>query len=322
MLGYGRSFRASKLSTVVAYKEESFLSCIQLEEAGKPPFYLGLLKPKEKTAQAKLSGRKLKKMADLSKQFPALFISPDSFSLLTDGPDTRRKFIDWGAFHCQPGFAENWQNFVQILKQRNACLKLGDTQGLAAWDKEWLRLSHIMTNHRKDYLERLMPCFEQALNDLSSQEGLRVDYWQGWSELESLEDAGMRLRRQELKVGHSLAGPQRADLQISLYDYPASQLLSRGQQKMLVCALYLAQGLVLTQTLGKECTYLIDDLSSELDIEHRAKFIQYLHDMGVQSFITGVEDSLLLPLVADYPHEVFYVHEGTISQCAPELQPA
>lgn len=314
VLGYGRSFRCSNLQAAIGYEEPSFLSCVQLKEPNRQPFYLGMSKEKDKRAQVKLSGQKIRSLSELSSQMPALFISPDSFALLVDGPEKRRRFVDWGTFHSEPGFSVAWQNFSKVLKQRNAALKAGSVRDLMAWDNEWIKCAETISKMRKSYLAKLMPCFNRVLKSLAPLEGLRIDFWQGWSELEPLKEALERQRSSELRVGHSLVGPQRADLQISLYDYPAAQLLSRGQQKMLVCALFLAQGKVLTETLQKECIYLVDDLSSELDENHRAKFLAHINDMGVQCFITGIEQSLLLPLVKDYPHKAYDVKGGEIKE--------
>ena len=46
---------------------------------------------------------------------------------------------------------------------------------------------------------------------------------------------------------------------------PVEDLLSRGQLKLLMCALRLAQGEYFTRQSGQQCLYLLDDFASELD---------------------------------------------------------
>ncbi len=312
VLAYGRSFRSPKLAAAIQYKRDHFLSCAQVSSENSPTYSLGLMKGSASRVTAKLSGKKVSSLLDLTTHLPALFISPDSFSLLVDGPDRRRKFIDWGAFHCEDGFSAAWQRFSQILKQRNASLKNGRVNDLKAWDHDWVKSSEEITRFRKSYLKKLMPCFKKVFNEICPQDGLSISFWQGWPDSDNFEDTILKLRSQEMRVGHCLSGPQRADLQINLHDYPAAHLLSRGQQKMLVCALYLAQGMVLTQSLNKECVYLVDDLSSELDVLHRAKFLQQLHEIGAQSFITGVESSLVLPLLEEFSCKIYGVDSGVV----------
>ena len=74
---------------------------------------------------------------------------------------------------------------------------------------------------------------------------------------------------------------------------PAVEVLSRGQQKLVVSALKLAQGRLLEATTGRSCLYLIDDLPAELDNAHRRVFCQWLESMHCQAFITSVDHDAL-----------------------------
>ena len=74
---------------------------------------------------------------------------------------------------------------------------------------------------------------------------------------------------------------------------PAKQILSRGQQKLLVCVLLLAQGILLQQTHHRSVIYLIDDLPSELDIANRKKLLTHLLAQHTQLFITAIDQALM-----------------------------
>jgi DNA replication and repair protein RecF len=100
---------------------------------------------------------------------------------------------------------------------------------------------------------------------------------------------------------------------------PAGEVLSRGQQKLVVCALKIAQGRIYACSTGGGCVYLVDDLPAELDSEHRAKLVDWLDALKTQVFITGVEKQALL---ADWQHKpevpriVFHVEQGRVSTVA------
>jgi DNA replication and repair protein RecF len=94
-------------------------------------------------------------------------------------------------------------------------------------------------------------------------------------------------------MGFTQQGPQRADLRIRVNKQPAVEVLSRGQQKLVVSALKLAQGRFLERTAQRHCIYLIDDLPAELDEHNRYQFCQLLEEMQCQAFITSVEPSAL-----------------------------
>ncbi|EHC65238.1 NADH-ubiquinone oxidoreductase chain G, partial [Salmonella enterica subsp. enterica serovar Minnesota str. A4-603] len=59
------------------------------------------------------------------------------------------------------------------------------------------------------------------------------------------------------------------DIAAWTYRAPVEDTLSRGQLKLLMCALRLAQGEFLTRESGRRCLYLIDDFASELDDARR-----------------------------------------------------
>lgn len=124
-------------------------------------------------------------------------------------------------------------------------------------------------------------------------------------------------------MGFTQHGPQRADLRIRLGRRPAVEVLSRGQQKLVVSALKLAQGRLLEQSTGRSCLYLVDDLPAELDAEHRRVFCRLLETMRCQAFITSVEhDALVGPWETHTPIAMFHVKQATsgAGQLVPEAQ--
>lgn len=309
VLGFGRSFRVSTLAPLIQHGGTGFVSCLQVEAKGSA-FYLGMERSAEKGTHMKARGQRVRSLSQLIHHLPILFISPESFSLIADGPEARRKFIDWGTFYTEPAFGEAWGQFSQALKQRNAALKQGVMdQSLAAWDLEWLRFAAQVTALRQNFFTKFSVAFNSIISDLMPLQDLGLSFVQGWLEEQSLAAALHSNRAQDRKLGYTSAGPQRADLQITLKGKPAHHVLSRGQQKMLVCALYLAQGKVLADDLGRQAVYLIDDLSAELDIQFRKSFLAYLYTLKAQTFITGIEPTLLAPLMS-YPHQSFHFSDS------------
>ena len=93
----------------------------------------------------------------------------------------------------------------------------------------------------------------------------------------------------------------------------ASDVLSRGQQKILICALKIAQGVHHAYCSGDKCIYLIDDLPAELDEENRANILKYLVGLGSQLVITGVDLPSIVNCLSDGAEKrTFHVERGTI----------
>jgi DNA replication and repair protein RecF len=94
--------------------------------------------------------------------------------------------------------------------------------------------------------------------------------------------------------------------------------LSRGQLKLLICALKIAQGQLLEQEQGKRCVYLIDDLPAELDSDNRGRVCQLLLERGAQVFLTSIEAGTLAKELLEAPaaspskNKLFHVKRGKI----------
>ena len=103
--------------------------------------------------------------------------------------------------------------------------------------------------------------------------------------------AAHRLEDQDRQQGHTRLGPHRADFTVRIADQAAA--LSRGQQKLLVIALVLAQAELYRRHVGDACILLIDDLPAELDPDNRSRVMQTLAELDTQLFVTAIEPGLL-----------------------------
>ena len=86
--------------------------------------------------RAKLAGQRASSLAELAEALPVQIIDPEVHRLIEEGPSRRRRFLDWGVFHVEHGFVDQWQRFHRALKQRNAALKAGQARSLVStWDR-------------------------------------------------------------------------------------------------------------------------------------------------------------------------------------------
>ena len=77
-------------------------------------------------------------------------IDPDVHKLVAGGPDDRRRYVDWIAFHVEHGYLDRWRRFRRALKQRNAALRGGSgRQALSGWDQELAELGSDIDEVRK-----------------------------------------------------------------------------------------------------------------------------------------------------------------------------
>ncbi|TNF08888.1 MAG: DNA replication/repair protein RecF [Gammaproteobacteria bacterium] len=320
LLGRGRSFRNRQFQTVIN-TEQSECTVFGLSAAqGGREVPLGVTRYRQGNGVFKVAGQSVNTASSLADALPILLINQDGFNLLEGSPQHRRRFLDWGVFHVEHSYQQHYQRFQRILKQRNSLLRHGriDDNLLATWDKEFADTARLITEARETYLQRLLPVLQEVLQELSPQLQLvSFSLYLGWDEDKSLSDVLIadRTRDQQFKTTHH--GPHRADLRIRHERHNASDILSRGQLKILAVAMLIAQGYLYHEKTGKHGLYLIDDLAAELDLEHRILVARLLEKLGAQVFITGVEKQVLLGLWKQaIPKEMklFHVEQGEITE--------
>jgi DNA replication and repair protein RecF len=117
----------------------------------------------------------------------------------------------------------------------------------------------------------------------------------------------------DCKRGITHAGPHRADLHIQVDGKSAQTGISRGQQKVLVALLKLAQVQQFTQSANRHCILLYDDLAAELDQTYRAHILAVLSSMPIQLFLTAIEPELI-DLTEWSDVKMFHVEQGVLNR--------
>lgn len=317
LLGLARSFRSARLLPVIQYEQQVCTLFGQVSLADGRQSNLGVSRDRQGDFQIRIDGQNARSAAQLAETLPLQLINPDSFRLLEGSPKIRRQFLDWGVFHVEPRFLPAWQRLQKALKQRNSWLRRGtlDAVSQAAWDRELCLASDEIDSYRRSYIQQLKPVFERTLSELVELQGLTLSYYRGWDKDRPLNDVLTSSLLRDQQIGHTQSGPQRADLRLRLGAHNAADILSRGQQKLVVCALRIAQGHLVDQAKRGQCIYLVDDLPSELDEQHRRALCRLLEDLNCQVFITCVDHELLSDgWQTDTPVSMFHVEHGRITQ--------
>jgi DNA replication and repair protein RecF len=317
LLGLARSFRSPRLNPLIQYEQSACTVFGQVELSQGGHSSLGVSRSRHGDLQIRIDGQNARSAAQLAETLPLQLINPDSFRLLEGAPKIRRQFLDWGVFHVEPRFMPAWQRLQKALRQRNSWLRHGtlDTASQAAWDRELCLASDEIDHYRRAYIQALKPVFERTLSELVLLDGLTLSYYRGWDKDRALSQVLATSLLRDQQLGHTQAGPQRADLRLRLGAHNAAEILSRGQQKLVISALRIAQGHLVSQVRRGQCIYLVDDLPSELDQQHRRALCRLLEELNCQVFITCVDPEVLNDAwCTDTPVAMFHVEQGRITQ--------
>lgn len=332
LLSTGKSFRSNQIKQLIKHEADRLeLRCglsteaadensaVDMEDEDLKELYS--LRLRNGDVLFRFDGSVLTSQADVATHLPVQVIEPNTFRLLVGSPEDRRQFLDWGVFHVVPEFIEQWRVFRKVLKQRNSVLKQKEESWLDAWDSGFVEASEKIHQHRIHYIEQFVPRFEETLKALDPNIQVRLAYYPGWEKDSNLADVLNRQRERDLQVGYTQSGPHRAELRIKVDKLAAADVLSRGQQKTVVAALKLTQGILFKQHCGTAPIYLVDDLASELDSGHRLALCQLLEDLKCQVFITSIEKRQLMESWSPSDYKVFHVERGEVRE-EPRLDQA
>ncbi|MCQ3829949.1 DNA replication/repair protein RecF [Microbulbifer elongatus] len=316
MLASGRSFRSRQSQSVIRYEQPSLAVFGRLDSG----ITLGVEKRRDGQGRIRINQSAAESSSQLAACLPLQVINSESFSALDGGPSVRRQLLDWSVFHVEHSFSMHWKVYQSALKQRNAVLRRGkiDSNFLAPWEHQLLQSGEVVDALRRRVFDLLQSEFARRLQDLPSEvfADLKVSYRSGWKRELSLADALEGAREGDLEQGFTRVGPHRADLRFSIHGQPAHAVLSRGQQKMAVCALRTAMASVMDS--GEKPVFLVDDLPSELDQTNQALFARWLRACASQVLVTGIEaNTTAAPWLAlDGPWgapQMFHVEHGEIT---------
>lgn len=330
-LGLGRSFRVNRHQAVVQHGKQRFTVFGGLDHGfSKTPeapssdslaHRLGISRDvAQKETTLRVDGEGVRNLSTLAMHLPVSVIDPGVFDIVAGGPGKRRQFLDWAVFHVEPSFASSWQKCQRVTSQRNQTLRNGrlDESMLRIWDAQYATLSGVISEARKFAFDQFKNAFDNLVHEVgvSWTEGLKLEFYPGWDSSLSLIDVLVRHREQEARMGHTLYGPNRADIRIKYQGRPVAETFSRGQQKTLVILMKIAQSMVLND-LGKQVSFLVDDINAELDESHRTMLARKLQELRCQVFITSIEhpDPESLWQGGQIPdYRMFHVEHGKLKE--------
>jgi DNA replication and repair protein RecF len=307
-LGRGRSFRSRRRDALIRHGQEAFLLAGR-SEVGAVATPLGV-RASRKDTEWRVGGAPADGIADLAEQFPAQVIDPDVHKLLEEGPGRRRRFLDWGVFHVEPAFLENWRRYHQALRQRNAALKQDRADDdLAAWESELASSGENLARQRQAYLARLsapLGAIGLALLDRP----ITLAHNPGWDANQPLLGILQAGRSRDRRYRATQAGPHRGDVIVQVAGRPAKDHISRGQQKLVAAALMLAQLEIQEQERPGRSALLLDDPAAELDAGNLARLMNIVQTLPAQLWVTSLR--------ADIPNlpagtRVFHVEQGRVT---------
>jgi DNA replication and repair protein RecF len=306
-LGRGKSFRGAPTTSLVRHGEQAFVLFGETSAGGRHQ-RVGVRNSRE-GLEIRVDGQGDGGVAALAEALPLQVIDPEVHDLVAGGPEQRRRFIDWIAFHVEPDHLLAWRRFRRALKQRNAALKgRASAAAIRSWDAEFVELGLRLDASRRAALGVAREALADHGERLLGTE-LGFEYQQGWSSTKELARALEEGLDRDQQQGVTQNGPHRADLKVTYDERQARKLVSRGQQKLLASAMILAATETAQTALERPLLLLLDDPAAELDAAALDRLLEAVRSLGCQVVATSLEKGALeLPGDA----RVFHVEQGVL----------
>ncbi len=312
-LSLGRSFRCSLIDRMVNNDAEKFSIFSQLRAEDNQLIPVGIERERGNASKIRIAGSDQKTIAELARLLPVCLINSQSYNLL-EGPIFRRKYLDWGVFYLQNDFVKAWQRFNRVIQQRNSALRnrLSKTE-VEIWTPELIESAILMDKAREYTIQQLIPIISELLGLLLNLEApIEIEYQRGWNPNVDYATVLEHAYLKDRQLGYTQFGPHKADLKISINQRSAKDFLSRGQQKLLVCGMIVAQGMLLWTLNQTPPIFLIDDLASELDSQSLSRIIGLLIRQKAQVFVTAIFPKVWDGFL-DCATKLFHVEHGRVS---------
>ena len=305
----GRSFRTTRTERLVRHGQERLAVGAGCQDPAQGRVRVAYVRERGKVELAR-DGQAVRQSSLIATVQPVQLLLPDVSELVFGSPATRRQWLDWGTFHVKHDHAATLRDYLRTLRHRNALLRSDDRQTLLVWTEQVAELGERVAENRDRYFETVRPEIEQCLSALHA-EAVEIDHYRGWRGENLLETLGDQLDR-DVKSGLTNAGPHRADVGIHCEQDDASQVLSRGQGKIVASALRVAQAKHLASS-GKRSLFLIDDVGAELDQVHNERLAAVLDDMGCQIVATSAHVDAGDALRGRRGGRLFHVKQGRLT---------
>ena len=224
--------------------------------------------------------------------------SAEDLFLVKEYPSHRRRFLDRSIFHLHPAYLDLANQYRGAVSQMNAALKAGDRKVASAWEEVLAPLAAEVSLRRRDQAEALKKTVTELYEKVLGCGRLEVSYRTRakGDDKKGLEESYLALlekkRDEGFKKGYCAVGPHTDDLVMTLSGREMRACASRGQGRLALLALVLADAGQYLAIRGETPVTLLDDAFSELDEKRKDALLEYISGCG-QVLLTSTDPGLL-----------------------------
>lgn len=269
------------------------------------------------------NGVKLKTAGELGEVFNTILFCPEDLSLIREGANQRRRFLDDAICQLRPKYAAALAEYKRLYEQKTRILRdweekpsLLDT--LDDFNLRMAQVGAVVIHYRAHFVRRMSQLAPPIQSDFSGgreELGLRYETVSTVTDpeappkaiLEQLLEHQQSHRRAELESRQCLSGPHKDDLEVEVDGRSARQFASQGQTRTAALSLKLACRELFREDTEEWPVLLLDDVLSELDARRQTFVLERIN--GGQVLITCCEEDKSIPVSG----RRFRVRDGSVT---------
>ncbi len=263
---YLKSFRTHIPRDLIAFEENNFfINAICRDHS----ITVGASRGKK---QVKVDQKTITSYKQLREYYRVITVTEDDLALVKGSPDKRRSFLDYALLLLESSVSNVYRQYKQVLEQRNALLQRPhhSREEFLIWTRKTWELSIEIQRHRENYLSGLVQEVQVLCDKYWPDKAYGLEYSRreivAGEKFEAFIERNDALFEKERRYGRSLFGAHLDDISILLNKKKARLFSSRGQQKLIVLLLKIAQVRHLIDLHGTDHTlFLIDDFMTDFD---------------------------------------------------------
>ena len=294
LLSTGKSFRARREEEMINYRAEVARITGGLAEK-KEKLEIVLTRGQINigtTREERVPKKRLlingigKRLFNFAGNFKVVLFGPWDLDIVIESPSVRRYFLDMVLSQVDKEYRRAILSYEKGLRRRNKILYRIREEGISRgnllfWDKLLIKNGDYISEKRGEFID-----FVNNTKGMNN-EIFRIEYDKSAISESRLE----QYKKEEIAAATTLVGPHRDDFCIKLkkrmFFRELARFGSRGEQRMSVLWLKLAELKFIEEQTKEKPTLLLDDIFSELDHEHRDVVMKTIG--GQQTIITTAD---------------------------------
>lgn len=294
-LCYLRSFRTHSPRELIQFGKQGFFIKATFNQsiAGLTQSHEVQVGFEGKKRLVKVDQQTVSSYKELLDHYRIVTLTETDLALINDGPDIRRAFIDQAILLHDSSFITTIREFKHIADSRAMVIATGarDHESYMLWTQQLWERSRGIQKTRQEILNAIGAEVNKMIETHFDNQ-LKVEFTYTSKKMNSTQtfndfmQAHPQLKQEEMRFGRSLFGAHLDDFTITFQDKRSKLYASRGQQKLIVLLVKIAQIKILTAKRGPTI-FLLDDFMTDFDVDRATILLNILTGLGSQLIFTS-----------------------------------